>query len=164
MIVDNKQFTPGSPPRAGTLWIVSQAPGSIFSVDATPVLVAQGYWASYNIPYFPELWKLLGYESLVQQYGAEGQSDAAGIATSLQRSELSVRANCVSLARSEMFLTVFFLLMPLPLVLLCCFFVVLCVRPPPLPSRLFRRVSVSFFATTRITRALASRVCSKKHL
>ena len=76
MIVDNKQFTPGEPARAGTLWIVSQIPGLVMARDATDVLTGQGFWPSYNIPYFPELWKLLGYESLVQQYGEYGECSA----------------------------------------------------------------------------------------
>jgi hypothetical protein len=73
MIVDHKQFTPGQPTRANTLWIASQIPGDVVTADVTSVLISQGYWASYNIPYFPDLWNVLGYESLLQQAGADGE-------------------------------------------------------------------------------------------
>lgn len=74
MIVDNKQFAAHKSPSAGpgTLWIVSQIPGQVVSRDVTDVLVKRGFWPSYNIPYFPDLWSILGYESLVKQYGAWG--------------------------------------------------------------------------------------------
>lgn len=73
MIVDNKQFTPGQPTRAGTLWISSQIPGQVESADVTSVLQFQGYWPSFNIPYFKDLWYALGYGSLVAQYGQWGE-------------------------------------------------------------------------------------------
>jgi hypothetical protein len=73
MIVDTKQFTPFQQPGAGTLWIASQIPGRVESIDATAVLNARGFWPSYNIPYFQDLWYALGYGTLVQQYGADGE-------------------------------------------------------------------------------------------
>ncbi len=72
MVVDNKQFTPHSPPRANTLWILSQFPGGVRTLDATPVLTRIGFWPSYNIPYFPDVWELLGYGELVKQHGENG--------------------------------------------------------------------------------------------
>ena len=77
MIVDNKQFTAKTATAAavvapGTLWVASQIPGLVVSKDVTDVLVQRGFWPSYNIPYFPDLWSILGYESLVKQYGSWG--------------------------------------------------------------------------------------------
>lgn len=77
MIVDNKQFTPKTATAAavvapGTLWVASQIPGLVVSKDVTDVLIQRGFWPSYNIPYFPDLWSILGYESLVKQYGSWG--------------------------------------------------------------------------------------------
>jgi len=72
MIVDNKLFTPGQQPGPNTLWIASQRPGLVLTQDVTPVLLRQGYWPSFNIPYFTQLWNEMGYASLVKQYGSEG--------------------------------------------------------------------------------------------
>jgi len=56
MIVDYKRFDPRSPTLApGTLWLVEQIPGFVKSRDVTPVLQRNGYWASYNRPFFKEV-------------------------------------------------------------------------------------------------------------
>jgi hypothetical protein len=73
MIVDHKHFTPYRPPAFDLLWIASQIPGEVVTADVTNVLWDQGYWASYNIPYFPQLWETLGYASLVQKFGSDGE-------------------------------------------------------------------------------------------
>jgi hypothetical protein len=53
-VIDFNLFRPGEmedvPP--GTLWIIEQIPGFSHRADVTDVLNAQGYFASYNIPYF----------------------------------------------------------------------------------------------------------------
>ncbi|GIL94293.1 hypothetical protein Vretimale_537, partial [Volvox reticuliferus] len=43
------------------LWVLEQVPGRTISKDVTKVLLEQGYWASYNVPYFPEIYNLTGY-------------------------------------------------------------------------------------------------------
>jgi len=62
-IVDYKLFTPGQPLQANTLWIAEQIPGWVVSADLTSSLTAngQGYWPSYNIPYFPFVYNISGY-------------------------------------------------------------------------------------------------------
>jgi hypothetical protein len=62
MIVDNKLVESGMdsyPPN--TLWVLEQIPGFCVSDDLTSVLNAQGYWASYNVPYFPFIYDISGY-------------------------------------------------------------------------------------------------------
>jgi hypothetical protein len=49
MAVDYNKFTPGAPPAPGALWLVEQLPGFMNASDVTPVLVQQGYFASYNV-------------------------------------------------------------------------------------------------------------------
>jgi len=73
MVLDTKAFSQHQPPRANTLWILSQFPGGTRTLDATPVLTRIGSWTSYNIPYFPDVWELLGYGELVKKYGADGE-------------------------------------------------------------------------------------------
>ncbi len=61
MVVDYKEFVPGSPVQSNTLWIVEQIPGfcerfvirphciNLTRGDVSDVLAKQGYWASYNV-------------------------------------------------------------------------------------------------------------------
>jgi hypothetical protein len=53
LVVDYKLFKPNSVPPANTLWILDQVPGYVESQDVTPLLISQGYFASYNIPFNP---------------------------------------------------------------------------------------------------------------
>jgi len=72
MAVDYKLYTPGQKSLLpGTLWILEQIPGFIEMQDKTYVLNSTGYWASYNIPYFPQVYDLSGYPALYKQYGDE---------------------------------------------------------------------------------------------
>lgn len=56
-------------PRDGTLYILEQIPGYIRSGDETQILIDKGYWASYNIPFYTDIFKMSGNEELVQKYG-----------------------------------------------------------------------------------------------
>jgi len=68
-VVDYKMFTPGSPIQPGTLWIAEQIPGFLVSADKSDVLKIQGFWPSYNIPYFPKVYNMSGYLPYYQKYG-----------------------------------------------------------------------------------------------
>jgi len=68
-VVDYKLFTPGQPLQPNTLWILEQLPGLIKADDQTPFLKANGYWPSYNIPYYPEIYDLSGYTAFYIKYG-----------------------------------------------------------------------------------------------
>jgi len=68
-VVDYKQFTPGNPLQPGTLWIVEQIPGYVVSADETSHLIEDGYWASYNIPFFPFVYNISGYPQYYKSYG-----------------------------------------------------------------------------------------------
>ncbi|NXW56764.1 PLBLB protein, partial [Eurystomus gularis] len=70
MVVDYKTFTPGraSPPQ-GLLTVLEQIPGLVVVADQTELLYQQGYWASYNLPYFEEIFNASGTLELVKKYG-----------------------------------------------------------------------------------------------
>jgi len=70
-IVDYKLFTPGKSIQANTLWICEQVPGFIVAEDMTSYLQGQGYWPSYNIPYFPFIYNVSGYPTMFNKYGNE---------------------------------------------------------------------------------------------
>jgi hypothetical protein len=61
MVVDYKRFTPfHAPLMDGLLWVAEQMPGKVRSADKTHVL-ALGYWPSYNVPYFKDIYYESGF-------------------------------------------------------------------------------------------------------
>eukprot|EP01061_Rhynchopus_euleeides_P031823 TRINITY_DN526_c0_g1_i3.p2 TRINITY_DN526_c0_g1~~TRINITY_DN526_c0_g1_i3.p2 ORF type:complete len:536 (+),score=260.16 TRINITY_DN526_c0_g1_i3:43-1650(+) len=63
MIVDYNKFTPGKPLVAGTLYVIEEIPGQIPGGDMTEIL-SYGYWPSYNVPYFPNIYATSGMQAL----------------------------------------------------------------------------------------------------
>jgi hypothetical protein len=61
MIVDYNLFVPGEALQPNTLWIIENIPGYVEMADVTPVLASQGYWPSYNVPYFPFIFNISGF-------------------------------------------------------------------------------------------------------
>ena len=57
--------------KLNTVMIGSQLPGYYHHGDVTPFINQHGYWASYNVPYFPEAFQLAGYEMMVKKYGQQ---------------------------------------------------------------------------------------------
>ena len=56
MAIQLSQFQAGHPlPDSGIFWIIEQIPGFTKSGDVSDVLKKQGYWPSYNIPYFKQV-------------------------------------------------------------------------------------------------------------
>ena len=54
-VLDLSRFSPGSPPPSDTFWLLEEIPGLVTARDMTATLLQQGYWASYNIPYFDDI-------------------------------------------------------------------------------------------------------------
>uniref|UniRef100_A0A8D3AJL0 Phospholipase B-like n=1 Tax=Scophthalmus maximus TaxID=52904 RepID=A0A8D3AJL0_SCOMX len=70
MIVDYNHFTPGLPDMKEDLFVVlEQIPGFIVYTDKTQELLEKGYWASYNIPYYEEIFNASGCNELVEKFG-----------------------------------------------------------------------------------------------
>jgi len=55
--------------KDNTLWIGSQLPGYFESADVSYVINQQGYWPSYNVPFFPNIYRLSGYQDMYNKYG-----------------------------------------------------------------------------------------------
>lgn len=68
MVVDYKLFVPGKPLASNLLWILEQMPGYVHKQDMTEIL-ALGYWPSYNMPYFRDVFVRSGFPSMVEKYG-----------------------------------------------------------------------------------------------
>lgn len=70
IVVDYKRFKPGSAKKMkNLLWIIEQMPGSMVYDDMSTTLITNGYWGSYNIPYFQKTYHIAGYPELVHKYG-----------------------------------------------------------------------------------------------
>ncbi|XP_072443457.1 putative phospholipase B-like 2 [Chiloscyllium punctatum] len=70
MIVDYNYFTPGQfDMKKNLLTILEQIPGQIITADKTDELMQSGYWASYNVPYFEEIFNASGKAALVKEFG-----------------------------------------------------------------------------------------------
>jgi hypothetical protein len=71
VIVDLNRFVPFVGALSGTVIIAEQMPGKVVSGDVTVHLMTQGYWPSYNVPFFTEIFDYAGYPSAVQQQGPQ---------------------------------------------------------------------------------------------
>jgi len=69
MVLNYNLFEPMKPINDGLLWVLEQLPGMVTSRDVTDVLKSQGYWASYNNPYFKEIYEASGTPKMVEKYG-----------------------------------------------------------------------------------------------
>eukprot|EP01064_Diplonema_japonicum_P035654 TRINITY_DN7803_c0_g1_i2.p1 TRINITY_DN7803_c0_g1~~TRINITY_DN7803_c0_g1_i2.p1 ORF type:complete len:550 (+),score=130.96 TRINITY_DN7803_c0_g1_i2:42-1652(+) len=63
MVINFNLFEAGKPLKPGTLWVVEEIPGQIPGKDMTEIL-SYGYWPSYNVPYFPEVYESSGLKAL----------------------------------------------------------------------------------------------------
>ena len=52
-----------APLPAGTFYVGEQLPGIVFYADQTEFLNTNKHWPSYNIPYYPQIQKISGYEA-----------------------------------------------------------------------------------------------------
>ena len=60
MVLDHSKFTPGKQLSNDTLWVLEQIPGFTKAHDLTYELIKQGYWASYNVPFFATIAEMAG--------------------------------------------------------------------------------------------------------
>jgi hypothetical protein len=72
-----------------TLRIAEQIPGLVVSDDLTPIL-RTGYFASYNVPFFEEIYNLSGYPEFVAKNGIEFSYQLAPRAEIFRRDETKV--------------------------------------------------------------------------
>ncbi|XP_061842417.1 putative phospholipase B-like 2 [Nerophis lumbriciformis] len=71
MIVDYNNFAPGKTDLMKDLFVVlEQIPGQIIFTDKTEELLQKGYWASYNIPYYEDIFNASGCNELVEKFGS----------------------------------------------------------------------------------------------
>lgn len=65
MLINLNLFKPYQPLADNLLWVIEEVPGKIVSADQTGYL-RQGYWPSYNVPFYPEISELSGYPAMAK--------------------------------------------------------------------------------------------------
>ncbi|KAG2442565.1 hypothetical protein HXX76_002651 [Chlamydomonas incerta] len=71
MVINFNRFVPGKELQPGLLWVVEQLPDIFLTSDMTQEL-ARGYWPSYNVAYFPEVYEAAGYPDMIARLEAKG--------------------------------------------------------------------------------------------
>lgn len=61
MVIDTKRFVVGEGFQRNGLTVLEQLPGLIHAEDLSEAVNSAGYWASYNVPYFPTIYTRSGY-------------------------------------------------------------------------------------------------------
>jgi len=89
-VVDYKLFVSGQPLANNTLYVLEQIPGYIHTDDATQILTF-GYWPSYNIPYFDDIFVMSGFPMLVEEYGITFTHQRAPRANIFRRDQYAVQ-------------------------------------------------------------------------
>jgi hypothetical protein len=91
MVVDFKKFEPGHALKPGTLWVIEEIPGLVQGADVTETLT-RGYWPSYNVPYFPDVYSISGYDSrdVQSKLGSDAEYQLAPRAKIFRRDENKV--------------------------------------------------------------------------
>ena len=74
MVIDFQRFVPGITPVAssGVLTVLEELPGHTHWEDMTHYLSSQGYWPSYNSPFFADTRELSGSLALCEAPGGTG--------------------------------------------------------------------------------------------
>ena len=83
MALDLSLFQPGKPLQQDLLWIVELIPGYSESKDVTEIL-ERGYWPSYNVPVFAEIYKRSGYASQAEKLTARWGEDSVALGLDYQ--------------------------------------------------------------------------------
>lgn len=89
MIVNYNLFQVGQPLPPNTLWVVEQIPTLVVGGDLTNQL-ERGYFASYNVPYFKEIFNLSGYPAVVAKKGTQYSYQLAARAEIFRRDQGTV--------------------------------------------------------------------------
>ncbi|XP_050392205.1 phospholipase B-like 1 isoform X1 [Patella vulgata] len=86
MVIDLKQISLGKEIRDNALWVVEQIPSLVASGDQTKIL-RTGYWPSYNVPFFDDVYEKSGYPDFVAKHGVDASYQLAPRAKIFRRDE-----------------------------------------------------------------------------
>ncbi|KAI0219164.1 Phospholipase B-like 1 [Lamellibrachia satsuma] len=89
MVVDLKKVHLGRTIDDNALWVVEQIPGLVVGADQTPTL-RTGYWPSYNVPFYEEVYNRSGYPGVVKEHGTDFSYQLAPRAKIFRRDQAKV--------------------------------------------------------------------------
>ena len=90
MVLDLRLAQTEKPLAKNTLWVVEEIPGLVESQDLTHVL-REGYFPSYNIPYFDKIFNISGYPAIVEKVGYKMSYELAPRAKIFRREQGRLR-------------------------------------------------------------------------
>lgn len=90
MVLDLKLVNLTNEIRDNALWVVEQIPGLVEAGDQTAIL-REGYWASYNIPFYKSISELSGIPQAVAKNGPKSSHDLAPRAKIFRRDQTNVK-------------------------------------------------------------------------
>ncbi|CAK9038124.1 Phospholipase-B 81 (PLB) [Durusdinium trenchii] len=90
MIIDFKLFEPKQPLPDDLFWVVEEVPGMVVAKDQTERL-RQGYFSSYNIPFYPSVYDATGYPEMRAKHGTFWTFDLNVRAMQFRRDQGKVR-------------------------------------------------------------------------
>ncbi|KAK3804159.1 hypothetical protein RRG08_047627 [Elysia crispata] len=90
MVLDLRLAQTQRPLVKNTLWVAEEIPGHVESRDLTHVL-RSGYFPSYNIPYFENIFNISGYPAIVEKTGNKASYELAPRAKIFRRDQGKVR-------------------------------------------------------------------------
>jgi len=82
MVVDYSLFEAGQGLSPGLLTVCEQIPGLVVTGDVTQQL-ERGYWASYNVPYWPEIYNRSGYPEFIAEHRQHAPTAVTGVSYQL---------------------------------------------------------------------------------
>ncbi|CAE7786125.1 Plbd1, partial [Symbiodinium sp. KB8] len=92
LVTDLKKWTAKAALVPGLFTYGEQIPGEFQWQDTTETLAQSGFWASYNVPYFRDIYEKSGYASIVQAHA--GNETSAQVLSGLQY-QMAPRAKIV---------------------------------------------------------------------
>ena len=89
MVIDLNKIKLNNSVDDGALWVTEQIPGLVVFEDQTNILRA-GYWPSYNVPFYEQIYNLSGYPDAVKRFGPEYSYPLAPRAKIFRRDQTKV--------------------------------------------------------------------------
>nr|XP_054763477.1 phospholipase B-like 1 [Lytechinus pictus] len=71
MIIDRTKIKPKIAILDDALWVVEQVPTIYQNFKSRYDLIHQGYWPSYNVPFYEEIYNISGYPEQVKKVGSD---------------------------------------------------------------------------------------------
>jgi len=92
MVIDTNLFEYGKPLQDNILWVIEQMPGNTASGDQTDYLRMGGFWPSYNVPFYKNIYDVSGNAAAAEKYGPSKSYELAPRAKIFRRDAPNVNS------------------------------------------------------------------------